>query len=64
MTEAMKQYLTRASNPKGACIGGFKSHKEAYFQKKWVTLWGYAQNSTNPRFVITEKGAQALREAQ
>lgn len=64
MTDSMRKYLEAAKAPRGTAPRKFSDHKIAYFQNSWVKLWGYSQNCTNPRFVITEAGLAALAEAQ
>lgn len=63
MTESMKKYLERACALKGTAMGKFEDHKIAYFQNNWIAPWGYNQNSTTLRFVITEEGRAALAAA-
>ncbi len=63
MTESMKKYLEAATAPRGTAMKNFNDHKVAYFQNGWVKMWGYAQNSMTPRFVITDEGRAALAAA-
>lgn len=62
MTESMKKYLECAKAPRGTAMRKFEDHREAQ-KNGWIKLWGWPQNSTTPRFVITEEGRAALAAA-
>ena len=62
MTDSMKKYLTAACAPKGSAVRGINDHLAAS-KAGWVKLWGYPQNSTTARYVITDAGRAALATA-
>jgi hypothetical protein len=63
MTAKMQKFLAMSSRPYGGATGCFETYKAATL-KGWVEFAGYNQNSTTPRYRITEAGAKALAAAQ